>query len=59
MNKRLVAIVLLALVGVVFLGQGVGIIEGSFMSGQATWAAIGSVLLGVALALAVLRGLRR
>ena len=29
------------LVGVIWLGQGVGIIGGSFMTGQAVWAVIG------------------
>ena len=34
--------VLLA-VGVIWLGQGVGLIGGSFMSGEAVWAVIGGV----------------
>jgi hypothetical protein len=39
------------LVGVVWFGQGVGWIGGSFMSGQAVWAVIGAVaiLFGVTL----------
>jgi hypothetical protein len=38
-------------VGVIWLGQGVGLIGGSFMSGEAIWAAIGGVciVLGVLL----------
>lgn len=51
-KARLVTIALLVLVGLVFLGQGAGMIEGSFMSGQPIWAAIGSVFIGIALALA-------
>ena len=53
-KPRLVTIGLLVLVGLVFLGQGVGMIGGSFMTGQSIWAAIGAVLLGVALALLTL-----
>jgi hypothetical protein len=30
-------------VGVVWLGQGVGLIGGSFMTGEAVWAVIGAV----------------
>jgi hypothetical protein len=49
--------VLLLVVGVVWIGQGVGLIGGSFMTGEASWAIIGSVLVVVALAL--LRGVLR
>src|SRR5438874_955449 len=45
---KLVAGVLLGLVGLVFLGQGLGFIPGSFMTGQAMWAIIGAVLVIVA-----------
>lgn len=31
------------LVGVLWLGQGVGLIGGSFMTGEAVWAVIGTV----------------
>jgi hypothetical protein len=57
MRARLVIGVLLCLVGAVWLGQGVGWIGGSFMTGQALWAVIGTIaiLFGVTL----LRGLRR
>jgi hypothetical protein len=37
--------VLLVLVGLVWLGQGVGLIQGSFMTGEAQWALIGLVCL--------------
>ncbi|MBI1255959.1 MAG: hypothetical protein GC204_00670 [Chloroflexi bacterium] len=35
--------VLLLLIGLVWLGQGVGLIQGSFMTGEAQWALIGIV----------------
>jgi hypothetical protein len=41
-------LVLCMLVGVVWIGQGVGVIRGSFMTGQIEWSAIGAVLAGVA-----------
>lgn len=53
-KPRLVTIVVLVVIGLIFLGQGVGMIEGSFMTGQSIWAAIGAVLIGVALALLTL-----
>ena len=37
--------VVLCLVGVVWVGQGVGLIHGSFMTGEAVWAVIGAVAL--------------
>ncbi|MGH7876234.1 MAG: hypothetical protein ACRENM_01015 [Candidatus Dormibacteraceae bacterium] len=42
--------VLLVLVGLIWIGQGVGVIKGSFMTGQSRWAVIGAiaVLLGLA-----------
>ncbi len=49
---RLVAGAVLAVVGVVWIGQGLGAIGGSFMTGEAVWAVIGAVcvLFGLALA---------
>ncbi|HUP17461.1 MAG TPA: hypothetical protein VM848_15590 [Acidimicrobiia bacterium] len=38
-------IVALAAVGVVWLGQGIGLIDGSFMSGEPLWAIVGAVML--------------
>ena len=35
--------VLLVLVGLLWVGQGAGLVGGSFMSGQAIWAVIGAV----------------
>ena len=57
MAWRLVVGVVLCLVGVVWLGQGVGLIGGSFMSGEAVWAVIGAIAIafGVVLIRAALR----
>jgi hypothetical protein len=38
-------IVVLAAIGVVWLGQGIGLIGGSFMTGEPLWAIIGAVML--------------
>jgi F0F1-type ATP synthase assembly protein I len=38
-------IVVLSAVGLVWLGQGIGVIGGSFMSGEPLWAIIGAVML--------------
>jgi hypothetical protein len=43
MQGRVVAGVVLCIVGAVWFGQGVGWIGGSFMSGEAMWAVIGAV----------------
>jgi hypothetical protein len=59
--KRIVALVsgvLLALVGLVWSGQGAGAIKGSFMSGSSTWFAIGLICLVAGLVLIFL-SLRR
>lgn len=52
---------LMALVGGVWLLQGIGVLPGSFMTGQAFWAIVGTVSLavGVMLVLAALRMGRR
>ena len=54
----LVSAVILALVGLVWIGQGLGFIGGSVMSGSSFWAIVGPVLLVVAGVL-VARELRR
>jgi hypothetical protein len=48
----------LIVVGAVFILQGLGLLEGSFMTGEATWGWIGAgcVLVGLAV---LARGLRR
>jgi hypothetical protein len=43
--------VLLALLGLVWIGQGVGLIKGSFMTGSGFWGAVGAVCLVTGLAL--------
>jgi hypothetical protein len=48
--SRVALAALLALVGVVWLGQGVGLIGGSVMTGSAFWAAVGAILLALAVA---------
>jgi uncharacterized membrane protein HdeD (DUF308 family) len=57
MLLRLAVGLVLVAVGVVWIGQGVGAIGGSFMTGQAIWAVFGAValLFGVVL----IRGARR
>jgi hypothetical protein len=45
---RLILGVLCALLGLVWLGQGLNLIKGSFMTGQPQWAVIGAALLVVA-----------
>ena len=35
----------LCLIGIVWLGQGIGLIGGSFMTGEVLWAVIGAVCL--------------
>jgi len=38
---------ILDLIGIVFIFQGVGMLPGSFMTGEIVWAAVGGVLLFV------------
>lgn len=52
--SRLLLAALFALVGLVWIGQGLGYIPGSFMTGSAFWAAVGVVLLVVAAVMIVL-----
>ena len=51
MVARLIFGFLLCAVGAVWLGQGTGLIHGSFMTGEALWAVIGAVLLALGLGL--------
>ena len=57
MWARVVLGVVLCLVGAVWVGQGVGAVHGSFMTGHAVWAVIGGVV--VLFGLALLAGARR
>lgn len=50
--SRLVLTVVLLLVGLVWIGQGLGLIGGSAMSGAPIWAVIGAGLVLAAVALA-------
>ncbi|HZK76352.1 MAG TPA: hypothetical protein VFD13_05530 [Candidatus Kapabacteria bacterium] len=43
--------ILIALPGIVWFGQGIGLIHGSFMTGEARWAIIGGSMIVVAAAL--------
>ena len=47
--------VALLVVGGVWFFQGVGVIEGSFMTGEAVWAVIGVVCIATGAALLVIR----
>lgn len=52
-NLRLVTCAIIALTGLVWIGQGLGYLESdSFMFGDPTWAAIGVGMIGLALFLA-------
>jgi hypothetical protein len=57
MWPRLIIGTLLCLTGIIWIGQGVGAIGGSFMTGQVVWAVIGAVALFFGAAL--LAGARR
>ncbi len=49
---RLVLALLLFLVGLLWIGQGIGIVTGSAMTGSSFWAIAGVIVVAVALALA-------
>jgi hypothetical protein len=57
MWPRVIVGVVLVLVGAVWIGQGVGAVHGSFMTGHAVWAVIGVIVVLVGGAL--LLGARR
>ncbi len=52
-TTRLVIALILALVGAVWVGQGVGVIGGSAMSGSSFWAVVGLILLVAAVVIVV------
>jgi glucose dehydrogenase len=52
--SRLVLAALFALVGVVWIGQGIGAIGGSVMTGSPFWAVAGAALIVIAVAIVVL-----
>jgi glucose dehydrogenase len=51
-RTRWILAVILALVGLTFIGQGVGYIGGSGMTGSSFWAVVGAILIVVAAVLA-------
>lgn len=51
MRIRLLLGLLLVLVGLVWIGQGIGLIGSSFMSGDPAWAVIGLLTLGIGIVL--------
>ena len=51
---RYLVAALLAVVGAIFLGQGLGYIPGSGMTGQTFWAVVGAVMLVAAAGLALM-----
>jgi hypothetical protein len=55
--RRAIAIALIVVGGIWFF-QGVGVIEGSFMTGEAVWAVIGSVCVVAGVALLLMRPTR-
>ena len=52
--SRLVLAALFALVGLVWIGQGVGLIGGSVMTGSPFWAIVGAALLVVAVVIVMI-----
>ena len=58
MRSRLIIGALLIAAGAVWIGQGLGIVPGSFMSGDLFWAAVGGVALAVGVVL-IVTALRR
>jgi hypothetical protein len=52
--SRLLLAALFALVGLIWVGQGLGFIGGSFMTGAPVWAVIGAGLLLIAAAMVML-----
>jgi len=57
MRTRIVVGVLMCVVGGVWFMQGIGVLKGSFMTGEALWTVIGAVLIVFGLRL-VVRGAR-
>ncbi len=58
-RSRLAVAGIAVLVGLVWLGQGLGAIGGSVMTGSPFWAVVGAVLLAVAVVIVVLERRRQ
>jgi hypothetical protein len=58
-TSRLFFALLAAIVGAVWLGQGLGYIGGSFMTGSGFWAVVGVLLLALAVVMVVAELRRR
>ena len=58
-RTRIALAVVMALVGLIWLGQGVGLLPGSVMSGSAFWAVVGAALVIGGALLLVLERRRR
>ena len=52
-TSRVVIAIVAGLIGLVWIGQGVGLIGGSAMSGSSFWAVVGLVLIAAAAVLVV------
>jgi predicted Co/Zn/Cd cation transporter (cation efflux family) len=60
MRGRMITAAVLAVVGLAWIGQGLGLLQGSsFMVGDPIWAAIGAALVIAAIAVAVTAWRRR
>ena len=55
MRVRMIIGIVLVAIGVVWFFQGIGVIEGSFMTGEAVWAVIGVVCVVAGLALLLVK----
>jgi hypothetical protein len=53
MRTRLVVGVLLCIVGGVWFLQGIGVLQGSFMSGEAFWTVVGVILFALGIRMIV------
>ena len=52
MRARWIVAAVLALIGLVWIGQGSGVLPGSVMSGDPRWALIGAILVAVGIVVA-------
>jgi glucose dehydrogenase len=53
-SSRLVLALILALLGILWIGQGTGLIAGSAMTGSAFWAVAGLILVAIAVVIVAL-----